>query len=519
MSSTPQVSWRGRQGVCRFREPNAPLARRSTHAEASTSGHNEPSVHSRGKAVVVGAGPAGSLIAVYLAQQNYDVEVYEQRAMPDPMNRNLDRSYHLAMSHRGMGAVEKVGIDMSRFREFPYVGSLLQKQDGSTTKWFHTPVDSKVLVERMELVRHIVDEARRISPHRIKFIWEHNCQAVDMEQRTATFECPDGSSVDASFDVLIGADGVNSKVRQELQRQVPDFGVEWHGRMHRIDKFYHHAKPDAPIGFPGAELDANATVLRFFYVDSPPPLSVGLFFIHNHKDGSYSGGLGFTRADYSDAGSGGNFRSADDYAKVLRGIRALPEDMVHKIAEQFVERPWYSSGSTLQTSRLHQGRVLLVGDAAHAVSAAFGQGVNSALEDCKVFGEVLGGDPGDLDAVLAKFERQRYPDTRALGDMDRQGEAFQGFRGKWNLSYLLYQSHIRTAKRRERKVVYKGEVPSSLTVGSLLESGQAIARYKLGSFHHSAVFELVHGHLQMLLPSMYEQSLTEVRSEGGEKFV
>jgi len=38
------------------------------------------------------------------------------------------------------------------------------------------------------------------------------------------------------------------------------------------------------------ELDAQATVLRFYYVDSPPPLTVGLFFIHNHADGTYSGG-------------------------------------------------------------------------------------------------------------------------------------------------------------------------------------------------------------------------------------
>ncbi len=30
-------------------------------------------------------------------------------------------------------------------------------------------------------------------------------------------------------------------------------------------------------------------MLRFYYVDSPPPLTVGLFFIHNHADGTYSG--------------------------------------------------------------------------------------------------------------------------------------------------------------------------------------------------------------------------------------
>lgn len=52
------------------------------------------------------------------------------------------------------------------------------------------------------------------------------------------------------------------------------------------------------------------------------------------------------------------------------------------MAEQFTQRPWYTSGSTLQVSRLTAPCVVLLGDAAHAVSAAFGQGVNSALEVC-----------------------------------------------------------------------------------------------------------------------------------------
>lgn len=37
------------------------------------------------------------------------------------------------------------------------------------------------------------------------------------------------------------------------------------------------------------DLDQTSTVLRFYYIDSPPPLTVGLFFIHNHSDGTYSG--------------------------------------------------------------------------------------------------------------------------------------------------------------------------------------------------------------------------------------
>ncbi len=58
----------------------------------------------------------------------------------------------------------------------------------------------------------------------------------------------------------------------------------------------------------------------------------------------------------------------------------MTQAMRREIAEQLVDRPWYTSGSTLQVSRLTAPRVVLLGDAAHAVSAAFGQGVNSALE-------------------------------------------------------------------------------------------------------------------------------------------
>jgi len=43
------------------------------------------------------------------------------------------------------------------------------------------------------------------------------------------------------------------------------------------------------------------------------------------------------------------------------------------------------------------------------VSAAFGQGVNSALEDCTVLADALAGAPGDVDAALAAYERRRLP--------------------------------------------------------------------------------------------------------------
>ncbi|KAK9836175.1 hypothetical protein WJX81_006914 [Elliptochloris bilobata] len=368
-----------------------------------------------------------------------------QRARPLPPG---GQCYHLAMSHRGMGAVEQVGVDMSRFRAFPYRGSLLRKIDGHVQEVFHEPISAKVLVERMELVRHIVDEAQRLVPERITFHWQLACKEVDLARQTATFSGPDGALHELRYDLLVGADGVNSRVRDAMAQQVPGFRQRWSGRMHRIDKFFHHVQPPpgSALQTPSSELDASATVLRFYYVDSPPPLTVGLFFIHNHADGTYSGGVSFTRADESEVGvgvgSGGSLRTAADFEAALGGLTMYPQEMRAAIAEQLAARPWYTSGSTLQVSRLTGPRVVLIGDAAHAVSAAFGQGVNSALEDCTVLAEALAGAAGDVDAALRHYERRRRPDAHALGTMDHQAEAFAGFRGKWNLSYWVFQTHM-----------------------------------------------------------------------------
>ena len=45
---------------------------------------------------------------------------------------------------------------------------------------FHEPMSAKVLVERMELVRHLVDEAQRIAPDRITFHWSCPCQVTSV---------------------------------------------------------------------------------------------------------------------------------------------------------------------------------------------------------------------------------------------------------------------------------------------------------------------------------------------------
>ena len=60
------------------------------------------------KAVIVGAGPAGLLLAHYLLARRYQVEIYDRR--PDPSSKNLDqqRSFPISLQERKRNALQGI---------------------------------------------------------------------------------------------------------------------------------------------------------------------------------------------------------------------------------------------------------------------------------------------------------------------------------------------------------------------------------------------------------------------------
>ncbi len=68
--------------------------------------------------------------------------------------------------------------------------------------------------------------------------------------------------------------------------------------------------------------------------------------------------------------------------------------------------PWYAGD-----------RVVVVGDAAHAIVPFHGQGMNCAFEDCETFDRCLDEFPGNWGRVFAEFQRQRKPNADAIADM------------------------------------------------------------------------------------------------------
>ncbi|CAA9378998.1 Kynurenine 3-monooxygenase homolog [uncultured Leptolyngbya sp.] len=86
-------------------------------------------------------------------------------------------------------------------------------------------------------------------------------------------------------------------------------------------------------------------------------------------------------------------------------------------AEAFWHRP-VGRVLTVRCDRFHEGNsILLIGDAAHAVSPSIGQGCNASLEDVLIFERLLEQYEDDWTLALPAFSKQRVPDAHALREL------------------------------------------------------------------------------------------------------
>ena len=86
------------------------------------------------RVLIMGAGLAGSLLSLYLARRGYDVQVAEAR--PDMRQHLIDggRSINLALSCRGIHALEQVGLkDAIMALALPMRGRMIHDRDGTRT--------------------------------------------------------------------------------------------------------------------------------------------------------------------------------------------------------------------------------------------------------------------------------------------------------------------------------------------------------------------------------------------------
>src|SRR6266705_3129335 len=175
------------------------------------------------KFALIGSGLAGGLLAAYLGRRGHDVDLYERRADPREGNIVGGRSINLAVSTRGIHALEQLGIaDEVLKHAIPMRGRMIHPATAGRAPIFVPyDVDPKKCINsigRAALNTTVIDAAQRYPNVRVHF--NHRCTDVDLTDPVCYLETENGQVIKARGDAVIGVDGAFSAVRQSMQKKL-----------------------------------------------------------------------------------------------------------------------------------------------------------------------------------------------------------------------------------------------------------------------------------------------------------
>jgi 2-polyprenyl-6-methoxyphenol hydroxylase-like FAD-dependent oxidoreductase len=332
------------------------------------------------KALIIGGGIAGPVAALALRKAGISSTLYEAyRASAEGIGGML------MLAPNGLDALRVVGVDASALGQ-PI--SRMVMGDGSGKHFGEVPGLPKLpasrLVWRSDLYRLLYERA---AAQGSQVEYGKRLVGVDEDGRGVTARFADGSV--AHGDVLIGADGIRSTVRTLIDPNAaqPQY-VGFLGFGGLSSASVAGARPDAMYFVFGKR--------AFMGHWSPPGGGTAWFSNLPHAEP-------LTMGEAREVPTGDWLRRLRDvYADDLPG-RDLVE---HTPADQLLV---FGAGEILPSVRhWHRGRMVLVGDSAHAPSSSSGQGASLAAESAIQLARCL-RDFSDAGAAFATYEQLRRP--------------------------------------------------------------------------------------------------------------
>src|SRR5437762_13852997 len=190
------------------------------------------------KFVLIGSGLAGGLLAAYLGRRGYEVDLYERRGDPREGNMVGGRSINLALSTRGIHALEQIGIADEVLRHaIPMRGRMIHDKSGGLHFAPYDVDPNKHInsIGRAALNTTVIQAAQRYPNVRVHF--NHRCTDVDLTEAVAYLEAPSVEAdvsaanpepqiITARGEAVIGVDGAFSAVRQSMKLKIEKIEYE-----------------------------------------------------------------------------------------------------------------------------------------------------------------------------------------------------------------------------------------------------------------------------------------------------
>ncbi|KAH8881689.1 kynurenine 3-monooxygenase [Thozetella sp. PMI_491] len=396
------------------------------------------------KVIVVGAGPVGSLAALYAATRGDEVEIYELRNdLRDPSTTplNFTKSINLALSERGINAMRHSGhpelLQHVLGATIPMRGRMIHGRHPNgelyeASQDYDIHGRSILAVDRGGLNKRLLDILDDMP--NVKFFFGHKLTGADFRQQKAWFKLQDGDrrKIEVSFDLMIGADGAHSSVRYNLMKFTRmDFKQEY------IDTLWCEFQIQPKKTSPDADLYAKFRI-------SPNHLHIWpgkafMFIAIPSDDGTFTCTLFAPGEFYQQLEADVDGKTIPAFFDShFPGVTSLipAEDLV----AQFRKNPHLPLINIKCTPYHYSSSVVIVGDAAHAMVPFYGQGMNAGLEDVRTLFEILDkhsqidisvpegqsslsvaeAKAAQRRLALAEYTAVRTPDAHSINDLALQ---------------------------------------------------------------------------------------------------
>lgn len=355
------------------------------------------------KIILVGAGLSGSLLSIFLARRGFKVDVYERRADMRKVQMSAGKSINLALSARGIHALEQVGLaEKVLTNAVPMKGRMIHTGAGDLSFQPYGKNDSEYInsISRSELNIILMNEAEKFPG--VKFYFNHRCTGMNMETKVAHFiNEANSEKIDVIGDTVIGTDGSASALRMEFLKSgffnfsqtYQDYGykelnipVAANGSF-RMEKNALHIWPRGSymmIALPNIEGDFTCT----------------LFMSHNKGERNLD-----------------QLTSPEAVSNFFKEIMPDALPLMPTLLDDFLAHP---TGNLLTIKCFPWnigGKALLLGDASHAMVPFFGQGMNCCFEDCYYFDTLLEKYGADWEKIFTEFSKLRKENADAISDL------------------------------------------------------------------------------------------------------
>lgn len=349
---------------------------------------------------IIGAGLVGSLQAIFMAKKGFKVDVYERRPDMRKAKISAGRSINLALSNRGWKALEAAGVNEAVEKiAIPMYGRVMHDVEGNLTHQAYGKEGEAIYsVSRGGLNKLLMEQAEAFE--NVDFHFNMSCQDVNLESNELEFLNESGQTILVKPDRIFATDGAFSAIRSRLMK-TDRFNYNQFYLDHGYKELY---IPPAADG--GYLIDKNALHIW--------PRGNYMLIALANEDGSFTCTLFFP---FEGEKSFESLKTKDDVEVFFKSIFPDAVDLMPTLIEDYFTNPTSSLVTVRCSPWNYKDRIILMGDASHAIVPFYGQGMNSGFEDCTVFNDIFESSKGNWEKSFKAFSDNRKADADAISEL------------------------------------------------------------------------------------------------------